>query len=224
MLCIPNIQRPWLQRGLSSWEIILYFHCWGSSPIDVGTIAHLQLERFHGIFFILCTFCDVPRGWLYKSVECGRETLKQNFSKQILKEVWPCSMCPNFWTTFFHSKNSDPKRKNCHLERDFWLKRKIVIFRGNYPAGIQLSYFNSVRVLSVPFCYETVDLFYYFCYIYIYIFCILLLLRCEGVVFLSFFKITQLMRRSAPSWGGQGNLLQPSSLDEPSSPWWEMSL
>lgn len=164
------------------------FHCWGSSPVDVGAIAHLKLEWFHGNSSFSVLSVMFQRGWLYKSVECGRENLTQNFSKQILKEVWPCSMCPNFWTTFFHSKNSDPKRKNCHLERDFWLKRKIVIFRGNYPAGIQLSYFNSVRVLSVPFCYETVDLFYYFCYIYIYTsFAFFCYSGVKVLVFLSFF-------------------------------------
>ena len=100
------------------------FHCWGSSPVDVGTIAHLQLEWFHGIFsfYVLSVMFqgdDFTKVW---SVE--GKTWSRTFLSKYLKKCDLVQCALTFGPPFFTAKNSDRKMKNCHLKRGFWLKWK----------------------------------------------------------------------------------------------------
>ena len=91
------------------------FHCWGSSPVDVGTIAHLQLEWFNGnfSFYVLSVMFqgdDFTKVW---SVEGKRG-----------KEVWPCWGGPNFWSTFFHNKKYRPENEELSPEKGFLTQKE----------------------------------------------------------------------------------------------------
>lgn len=98
------------------------FHCWGSSPVDVGTIAHLQLEWFHGnfSFYVLSVMFqgdDFPKVW---SVE-GKLWSRTFLSKYLKKcDLVQCAL--TFGPPFFTTKNTDPKLNKRHLKRGFWIK------------------------------------------------------------------------------------------------------